>query len=341
MFANRLRKRYRHLAKWAKRGGAGFFRLYDRDIPEIPLVLDFYGNLLSKDAARPGEPAGSRGAAIPDGKAALAGALYKRPYEKDQAEEQVWLTRMRDAASAALDIPGSRIFIKERKPQRGADQYEKFGREHAGFTVTEGGLRFRVNLSDYLDTGIFSDRRLLRAKIREEAAGKRVLNLFAYTCSLSVCAAAGKALRVDSVDLSNTYLDWGRRNFALNGLEAGGTKGEPSFRFIRADVFRFLAENQGRGRTWDLIVLDPPTFSNSKKMDRTLDVMRDHRELIEGCLALLAPGGRLWLSVNARGFRLAERDFPGFTLVDMTEKLRDEDFRNRRIPACYVFERGN
>ncbi|MDR1618103.1 MAG: class I SAM-dependent methyltransferase, partial [Treponema sp.] len=259
MLANRLRKRSRHLAKWASRRGAGFFRLYDRDIPEIPLVLDFYGNLFPGDTA------------------ALAGAVYKRPYEKDAEEERAWLARMREAASAALGIPGSRIFIKERKHQQGPDQYEKFGREHASFATTEGGLRFWVNLSDYLDTGIFPDRRLLRAKIREEAAGKRVLNLFAYTCSLSVYAAAGKAARVDSADLSNTYLDWGRRNFALNGFGPGGPRGGTPFRFIRADVFRFLGEKQRRGETWDLIILDPPTFSNSKKMDRTLDVRRDHR----------------------------------------------------------------
>jgi 23S rRNA G2069 N7-methylase RlmK/C1962 C5-methylase RlmI len=330
MFANRLRKRYRHLAKWAKRSGAGVFRLYDRDIPEIPLVLDFYGNLFPGDTANPGVTA------APEGEA-LAGAIYKRPYEKDAAEEWLWLARMRDAASAALDIPGSRIFIKERKHQQGRDQYEKFGKEHADFVTAEGGLRFWANLSDYLDTGIFPDRRLLRAKIREEVAGKRVLNLFAYTCSLSVYAAAGKAAGVDSVDLSNTYLDWGRKNFALNGFDPGGSKGDDPFRFIRADVFRFLGEKQRQGGIWDLIILDPPTFSNSKKMDRPLDIRRDHRELIEGCLALLSPGGRLWLSVNARGFKLAQGDFPGFELIDMTEKLRDEDFRNRRIPACYVF----
>jgi 23S rRNA G2069 N7-methylase RlmK/C1962 C5-methylase RlmI len=323
MFANRLRKRYRHLARWAKRCGAGFFRLYDRDIPEIPLVLDFY-------------------ALVPGDRPSLAGALYKRPYEKDAAEERQWLARMRDAASAALDIPEGRIFIKERKAQRGADQYEKFGKEEVNFETREGGLRFWVNLSDYLDTGIFPDRRLLRAKIREEAAGKKVLNLFAYTCSLSVYAVAGKATGVDSVDLSNTYLDWGRRNFALNGFDTGSPGGDrPPFRFIRADVFRFLEERRSQGSTWDLIVLDPPTFSNSKKMDRTLDVRRDHRELIEGCLALLAPGGRLWISVNARGFKLTGQDFPGLAFKDTTEKLRDEDFRDRRIPACYVFTRGD
>jgi 23S rRNA G2069 N7-methylase RlmK/C1962 C5-methylase RlmI len=333
MFANRLRKRYRHLARWAKRCGAGFFRLYDRDIPEIPLTLDYYEALPPGDRADP-----RRGAAIPAGGAALAGAVYKRPYEKDEAEEGAWLSRMREAASLALGIAKNRVFIKERKPQRGRDQYGKLGRERAGLEAAEGGLRFLVNLSDYLDTGIFPDRRLLRAKIREEAAGKKVLNLFAYTCSLSVYAAAGKAAGVDSVDLSGTYLDWGRRNFALNGLD-GGTGRERPFRFIRADVFRFLEEKRRQGKTWDLIVLDPPTFSNSKKMDRTLDIRRDQRELIEGCLALLAPGGRLWLSVNARGFKLAERDFPGTGLTDMTEKLRDEDFRNRRIPVCYVFER--
>jgi 23S rRNA G2069 N7-methylase RlmK/C1962 C5-methylase RlmI len=334
MFANRLRKRYRHLAKWARRGGTGLFRLYDRDIPEVPLVLDFYEGPSLREGL--GDRA-ARGDGRDREKAALAGAIYKRPYEKSETEERLWLSRMREAASSALDIPEGRIFIKERKIQRGPDQYGKFGGEHTDIEAAEGGLRFWVNLSDYLDTGLFPDRRLLRAKIREEAAGKRVLNLFAYTCSLSVYAAAGKAAGVDSVDLSNTYLDWGRRNFALNGFDTR----DSGSRFIRADVFRFLEEKQRQGKAWDLIVLDPPAFSNSKKMDRTLDIRRDHRELVERCLALLAPGGRLWFSVNAKGFNLAERDFPGFKFSDMTEEFRDEDFRRRRIPACYVFERSD
>ncbi|MDR1900068.1 MAG: class I SAM-dependent methyltransferase, partial [Treponema sp.] len=207
MLANRLRKRFRHLKKWAARTGTDVFRLYDRDIPEIPLVLDWYGG-------------------------SLAGALYKRPYEKDDAEERRWLALMKAAAAEALGIDGGRIFIKFRERQRGAAQYRRMaggGGTDAGHgaggggadngvnsgggsmdagairEAAEGGLRFRVNLSDYLDTGLFPDRRRLRALILEEAAGKRVLNLFCYTASFSVYAASGGAAEIDSVDMSNTY----------------------------------------------------------------------------------------------------------------------------------------
>jgi 23S rRNA G2069 N7-methylase RlmK/C1962 C5-methylase RlmI len=185
-----------------------------------------------------------------------------------------------------------------------------------------------VNLSDYLDTGLFLDRRLLRALVRDMAGGKRVLNLFAHTCSFSVYAAAGGAASVDSVDLSNTYLNWGRRNFALNGLEG-------EYRFIRADVRPFLA--RAPRHSWDLIILDPPTFSNSKMMEGTLDIKRDQVPLLERCLSLLMPGGSLIFSVNMRGFKLDRGITPAPR--DLTEQLRDEDFRGRKTPACYLFDR--
>jgi 23S rRNA G2069 N7-methylase RlmK/C1962 C5-methylase RlmI len=334
MLVNRLRKRRRHLDKWARRTGTGVYRLYDRDIPEIPLVLDWYGD-------------------------AVSGALYERPYQKDEAEERRWLSTMTDAVSTALEIPRDNIFLKERRHQRLKAQYGPVGRRHFFRDVREGGLSFRVNLSDYLDTGLFPDRRLLRARIREETGGKRVLNLFAYTCSFSVCAAAGGAVSVDSVDLSRAYLDWGMLNFELNGFK--GTSVEPRdlsagtlafpqdavkkagvlppFRFIRGDVLRFLPEAKKAALRWDLIILDPPTFSNSKKMRGFLDIRRDYRELTGLCLDLLAPGGKLIISVNARSFKLDEDAFPGVKLTDLTEKLRDEDFRGKRIPACYVVSR--
>jgi 23S rRNA G2069 N7-methylase RlmK/C1962 C5-methylase RlmI len=343
MLENRLRKRHRHLAKWARRCGIGAYRLYDRDIPEIPLVLDYY-----------------RGRIGPDGSPveALAGALYRRPYEKDPAEEEAWLAGMEGAMTAALGIPGSRIFLKERRRLRG--RQEQYGRSPGGapgggfeLVVEEGDLRFLVNLSDYLDTGLFPDRRRLRALIREEAAGKRVLNLFAYTCAFSVYAAAGGAVSVDSVDLSGGYLDWGRRNFALNGLP-GGTERDP-FRFIRADALRFPED--AAGKKWDLIILDPPVFSNSKKMTGTLDIRRDHPELIARCLELLAPGGRLWFSTGTGRFRLNReaiedrlrrqgsprqgrvlRADPGSLRIEEPgDKTVDEDFRGRRPPPCWLF----
>jgi 23S rRNA G2069 N7-methylase RlmK/C1962 C5-methylase RlmI len=343
MLANRLRKRFRHLKKWARRTGTEVFRLYDRDIPEIPLVLDWYGD-------------------------ALAGALYKRPYEKDDAEEDRWIRRMEEAAAEALDIDPRRVFIKFRERQRGTDQYRRMGDRGVIRELGEGGLRFRVNLSDYLDTGLFPDLRRLRALIRGEAAGKRVLNLFCYTASFSVYAAAGGAAEIDSVDLSNTYLAWGRENFALNGftgvpvpaealLEYPGPEGRrqrvppaairrrvlPPFRFIRAAALSFLPAAAGARRRWDIIILDPPAFSNSKKMDASLDIQRDHPGLIKSALRLLAPGGALWFSAKARHFRLAPEEFqtaefPGLRIEDLKDRLTDEDFRGKKIPPCYLFQ---
>jgi 23S rRNA G2069 N7-methylase RlmK/C1962 C5-methylase RlmI len=332
MFANRLGKRFRHLKKWARRIGTDVFRLYDRDIPEIPLVLDWYGD-------------------------SLAGALYRRPYEKDEAEEERWIRSMGEAAAKALEIDPRRVFIKFRERQRGKAQYQRMEETGLIREVHEGGLRFRVNLSDYLDTGFFPDRRQLRSRVREDAAGKRVLNLFCYTASFSVYAAAGGAAEVDSVDLSNTYLKWGLENFTLNGLagalvsqaavlERGSPPALPPnnlYRFIRADVLSFLAAAARARCSWDLIILDPPAFSNSKKMETTLDIKRDHPGLIRGALRLLKKGGKLWFSANPRHFRLdpeefKNAEFPGLLIVDKEKEMTDEDFRGKKIPRSYLFQ---
>ncbi|MDR2633284.1 MAG: class I SAM-dependent methyltransferase [Treponema sp.] len=327
MLQNRVHKRYRHLKKWAKQQGTDAFRLYDRDIPEIPLVLDWYGK-------------------------AVSGALYRRPYEKDEAEEAHWLKTMSGCIAAALDIPEDQVFLKERKRQRGKAQYQPLHNQGRGSFIQdihEGGLCFRVNLSDYLDTGFFLDRRKLRHLLREEARAKRVLNLFCYTGAFSLCAAAGGAAEIDSLDLSNTYLDWAALNFRLNHFEARrietGTgrvpaldrPGLPRYRLIRRDVLSFLTQAAGRGLSWDLIMLDPPSFSNSKGMQNTLDIRRDHPQLLRQCLDLLNPGGTLWFSVNAKGFRLNPEHFPGITVADRSPELTDEDFRGKPLPACYTF----
>ncbi|GHT77272.1 rRNA (guanine-N2)-methyltransferase [Spirochaetia bacterium] len=324
MLHNRLKKRYRHLKKWAKRTGTEVFRLYDRDIPEIPLVLDLYRDVLSL-------------------------ALYKRPYEKAESEEKRWLTTMQRAISEALDIKEDLIILKERGRQRGSAQYDKLQERSLIRDVREGGLTFRVNLTDYLDTGLFPDRRLMRAMVRSKAAGKRILNLFCYTASFSVYAAVGNARTIDSVDMSQTYLDWGLLNFELNHFAAKkihprelafNTDTLPPYRFIPADILRFLPEARKAALTWDLIILDPPTFSNSKKMETTLDINRDYQALISQCLSLLSPGGTLWFSTNARHFRLDAGEFPEARIEDITGKVRDEDFTGRKIPACYVFTKG-
>ncbi|MDR0501736.1 MAG: class I SAM-dependent methyltransferase [Treponema sp.] len=340
MLANRLQKRLRHLKKRvrASRNGVpasiGAFRLYDRDIPEIPLVLDFYGDTAQlKDAA-------------------LCGALYKRPYEKDEADEEIWLSAMKSSAAAALGIELDRIFIKLRQRQRGLSQYEKTGSTRLEKIICENDLSFKVNLSDYLDTGLFLDRRLLRAMIRCQSQGKKVLNLFSYTGSFSVCAAAGGAASTDSVDLSNTYLSWARENFSLNGLSAGLTiksSHTGANRLIRADVIEFADKAVKEKRRWDIIIVDPPAFSNSKKMTGSFDLSRDLTELLLKCLSLLAPGGKIFLSVNIRrGAPAAETleselssNVPSkinIRVTDLTVKITDEDFKGKKIPKAFLIE---
>jgi len=345
MFSNRLIKRFRHLKKWALRTGVDAFRLYDKDIPEIPLVLDFYGDCnLIHDAA-------------------ISGALYKRPYEKDQADEELWLSAMKESISDALDVPKERVFIKQRQKQRGTSQYEKVSGARFEKIVSEGGppssrLSFKVNLSDYLDTGLFIDRRLLRAIVRDEAAGKKVLNLFSYTGSFSVYAAAGGAASTDSVDLSNTYLNWALENFALNGFSAGFSKSSQScnsHRLIRADVLEFLQRAVFDKKKWDIIIADPPAFSNSKKMIGSFDLNRDLPGLLCQCFKLLTPEGKIFLSVNLQksaptaenletelNAQLQERSdrltAANVRITDLGNRIVDEDFKGRKVPKAFVIE---
>jgi 23S rRNA G2069 N7-methylase RlmK/C1962 C5-methylase RlmI len=342
MFANRLQKRFRHLKKWAQRTGVGAFRLYDRDIPEIPLVLDFYGDCNnSADAS-------------------LCGALYKRPYEKDESEEDKWLSVMKESACAALGIKIERVFLKQRQKQKGLSQYEKVSEERFEKIIDEGGLSFKVNLSDYLDTGLFIDRRLLRAIVRSESNNKKVLNLFSYTGSFSVYAANGGALSTDSVDLSNTYLNWAQENFSLNNFSAGvfqvwdffksesGADKDLScaHKLIRADVFEFLEKAKKAGKKWDIIVLDPPGFSNSKKMADDFDLQRDLTELLGKCLKLLSPKGKLFLSVNIKRSAPTTAELEdslrpymkNLRITDLGEKLIDEDFKGKKTPKAFVLE---
>jgi len=338
---NRLQKRFKHLKKWARateqRTGIGAFRLYDRDIPEIPLVLDFYNCKADGDSAALQE-------------AAICGALYKRPYEKDETEEKQWLSVMKDSIAAALEIQPQRIFLKQRQRQEGINQYEKMSREHFEKVVSEGGLSFKVNLSDYLDTGLFLDRRLMRLMVRSEANGKKVLNLFSYTGSFSVYAAAGGAVSTDSVDLSNTYLNWAKENFELNGMKAnivkyydeyfGRVSHEDTNVLLRADVLDFIDRAIKAKLRWDIIILDPPAFSNSKKMTETLDLNRDLTELVNKCLRLLSPGGKLFLSINLRRNAPTaaelETELKNARVTDITSKLIDEDFKGKKIPKSFL-----
>jgi len=344
MLANRLKKRYRHLRKWARRSNVGAFRLYDRDIPEIPLALDLY------DAVAPNAIAALSAAMV-------SGALYKRPYEKDEAEEVKWLLAMTGAIAKATGLNTDSIIIKQRERQHGEAQYEKIADRGLVREVCEGRLKFKVNLSDYLDTGLFLDRRAMRRAFGDDSKGKRILNLFCYTASFSVHAADGGAASTDSVDLSNTYLGWARDNFALNGfntemlrleeyLARCNTNGNSRNRLIRADVAVFLQRAQAARQRWDSIILDPPVFSNSSMTHNDFDLKRDYENLLAQCLSLLAPGGKLWFSASARSFKagVAELEtalkgrFPGVTVTDIGGKVVDEDFKGRKMPKAFVVE---
>ncbi|MCA9541496.1 MAG: class I SAM-dependent methyltransferase [Myxococcales bacterium] len=300
MLGNRLRKTARHLRKWARREGVDCYRLYDRDIPEVPVAVDWY-----------------------------AGRLAIAEYARDDMPDG-WAEAMAAAAGAALEVPTEYVYLRRRARQRGSSQYVREARTDERFVVREGELKFFVNLADYLDTGLFLDHRRTRALVGAAAAGRRVLNLYAYTASFTVYAAAGGARRTVSVDLSQTYLDWAADNLALNGF------GGPAHALVRADVGPWLDDAAARGERFDLIVLDPPTFSNSKRMQGVLDLRRDHGDLIDAAMALLAPGGGLWFSTNARRLQLDPEAWPGRRVTERTAQTVPDDFRRRPHRTWYL-----
>jgi 23S rRNA (cytosine1962-C5)-methyltransferase len=303
-FTNRLRKNQRHWSKWARRRGISCYRIYDRDIPEFPLAIDWYeGQVHAQVFARKGQE------------------------PLTEAEELA----LGETICAVLQIPQQALAFKTRQRQRGLAQYEKTGQQGHPLIVSEGGQRFEVDLHSYLDTGLFLDHRETREMIRKGAKGRRMLNLFAYTGSFSVFAAAGGALTTTSVDLSNTYQTWTRRNLSLNGFTSD------EHQLVRDDVFTYLERTVRERRVFGLIVLDPPSFSNSKKMQEILDVQRDHRRLIESCLQLLTPNGELYFSTNKRRFKIDPdlTSLPG--CEEITQKTLPDDFKRHPAHRCWVF----
>lgn len=298
---NRLRKNARHLGRWARRAGIEAWRVYDRDIPEFPYAVDRYGDWLNVQR--------------------FAGRMPR-------TEETI--ARELAAIASALDVPATQVAYKLRQRQRGVAQYEKLAARGVAFVVREQGLRFEVNLTDYLDTGLFLDHRETRQRVRAEADGRRMLNLFAYTGSFSVYAGSGGAASTSSVDLSQTYQDWTRRNLELNGL-----RDPRRHRLLRADVLVWLREAADRGERFDLIVLDPPSFSNSKRMQASFDIARDHYPLMARALDVLAPGGILYFSTNRQGFRLDARlaGLPG--VAEVTASTVPPDFQRRQPHRCW------
>jgi 23S rRNA (cytosine1962-C5)-methyltransferase len=242
-------------------------------------------------------------------------------------EHADWLSACLEVISNVLDIHPSSIYLKFRQRQKGAKQYERFSRIGAEFIVRENNLKFIVNPTDYLDIGLFLDHRMTRQMVREHAAGKRMLNLFAYTGSFSVYAAAGGATQTLTVDMSNTYLQWADRNLALNGFSGDEHK------LLQADVLQWL--KQPVATQFDLIVIDPPTFSNSKRMNGTLDTQRDHVWILNQALKLCAPGGVIWFSTNYRRFKLSAELIKASAIQDITKQTIPPDFRNERIHQCF------
>jgi 23S rRNA G2069 N7-methylase RlmK/C1962 C5-methylase RlmI len=305
-FANRLRNRARHFRRWPKRG-ITCFRLYERDVPDVPLIVDRYED-------------------------ALHIAEFARPHDRSPAQHADWLDLMTRTAAKVLEVSRERVFVKFRDRQRGEDQYQRVDDRGERFVVHEGGLKFVVNLSDYVDTGLFLDHRNTRQMVRERAAGKRFLNLFAYTGSFSVYAAAGGAASTTTVDKSATYTDWARENFELNGFV------DPPHRVVRSDIRAFLSSLRS-DHHWELAVVDPPTFSNTKGAEVDWDVQRDHAELLQELAPHIALGGSVYFSTNFRRFKLDEAALGDYSVRDITRQTIPEDFRNGRIHKCWLLVR--
>lgn len=304
MFANRLAKNARHLRKWPSRG-IECYRIYDKDIPEVPLAVDRYGS-------------------------ALHIAEYARPDELTPAEHADWLEMLARNVARELEVPMKDVFLKRRSRQKGDSQYDRVADQGREYVVRENDLKFKVNLSDYLDTGLFLDHRITRQMVRKESAGKRVLNLFAYTGSFSVYAAAGGAKSTVTVDLSQKYLDWAKENMSLNGLSG------PQHEFIRCDAMGFL-KGHPRIPSYDLVIFDPPTFSNSKSLEEDFDVQRDYLISLELLAGIVPQGGVVYFSTNFKRFKFDEQAAAatGWSVRDITRQTLPEDFRNKRIHYCW------
>ncbi|CAM2070056.1 bifunctional 23S rRNA (guanine(2069)-N(7))-methyltransferase RlmK/23S rRNA (guanine(2445)-N(2))-methyltransferase RlmL [Sulfidibacter corallicola] len=309
MVRNRLKKNLKQIGKWAAREGVGCYRIYDADLPEYNACIDRYGDyLLIQEYRAPAQ--------IPAAKA-----------------ERRWM-EMVLVAPEVVGIPRDRVFLKTRERQKGNNQYQAQEEKGPPIEIVENGLHFWVDLHQYLDTGLFLDHRPIRARIRELCDGKRFLNLFAYTGTATVYAAAGGARETLTIDMSNTYLNWAERNMALNRL--GGAR----HRFLRADCMNWLQSAKG---SYDVIFLDPPSFSNSKKMDRVLDVQRDHVFLVTRAAELLAPGGVLFFSNNLKSFKLNKDKLSGagLSVKDISRETIPQDFaRNKRIHHCFEIRKG-
>jgi 23S rRNA (cytosine1962-C5)-methyltransferase len=308
MFENRLLKVHKHISKLAKRQDVACYRFYDHDLPEFPFAIEWYNGVVHA-------------------------AEYKRRHGMEDEEHEVWLQSCKEVLAKVLGIEQGNIFMKVRERKAGRQgQYEKFDEQKVERIVPEGGLNFIINLTDYLDTGLFLDHRITRGMVRSEAKGMDVLNLFCYTGSFSVYAADGGASSVTSVDLSKTYLNWAKRNMQYNKLYK-----DTQHEFVHGDVLEWLEYMPAD--SYDLIVCDPPTFSNSKRMEDNFDVQRDHLRLIKKLLKGCREGGKIYFSNNYRGFILDRDSIPALTVKDITGQTTPFDFQGKLNRKCFIIEK--
>ena len=309
MFANRLRKNLQRLEPWAEREHIDCFRVYDADMPEYAFAIDVYGRE-------------ARHVHVQE---------YAAPKTVNQERARERRREVLAVLPEVLSVPLEQVHTRLRKPQKGREQYEKRGHGAERHVVEEGGLKFWVNFRDYLDTGLFLDHRIVRQLLREWSKGGDFLNLFCYTGSATVYAAAGGARSTVSIDLSNTYLDWAHDNLELNGFTGS------EHALYRADCLQWLESAAASGPRFDLIFIDPPTFSNSKRMEGVLDVQRDHVGMIRRAVELLRPAGRLVFSTNYSRFKLDKEALAELSVEDISAQTIPKDFeRHSRIHRCFV-----
>lgn len=302
-FVNSIRKNYRHLRKWAKRTTTDCFRIYDREVPKYPLAIDFYAGRFCVH-------------------------YYSHSLENGEPPSDL-VNEVTQALSKLFGIDPMAIYWRTRLKRKKTRQYEKADQSKEFFTTKEHGIKFKINLLDYLDTGLFLDHRETRQIIASASKGKRLLNLFAYTCSFSVHAAIAGSTFTKSVDMSNTYTAWGRDNFILNSLSLKNNE------IVRADCLKFLDDEILSGIKYDIIVIDPPTISRSKKMDQLFDIQVDYISLISKALKLLLKGGVIYFSTNSRKFVFDDTHFKDCSVVEISGQTIPIDFRDSKIHRCW------
>lgn len=308
MLANRLRKNIKQLRKWVAKNDISCYRIYEKDIPEYPLIIDLYEDI------------------------AVIWAL-RRKKDETEAMHRQYLDQCKGEIQEALGLKVSELIFKERKRQKGESQYEKVDSQQIQMIVREQGLQFEVNLYDYLDTGLFLDHRNTRKKVQSESENKKVLNLFAYTGAFSCYAFKGGASSVVTVDMSKTYCDWARRNLKLNGSED-----EKAFEVKQRDCLEYLKSEIHDDGPFDIIVCDPPTFSNSKRMqEKVFSVSESYPWLIERCVIHLNEGGKLYFSCNDKTFVLDESKLKHLNIQirNISSQSVPLDFRNKKIHQCW------